>query len=228
MPTAVETASDYIRALIFRGVLRGGDRIPIDQIAKTLGISRQPIREALITMINDDLVVAEPKRGTFVATFGPEAILEHFDLFGALVSRSIARLVATADDALIAQLRQMHAKVDALAAAGDVARANQAMLEFQRFVYHRAATPRLSMLVRSMQRFVPGEVYLDTVPTGLEISHRFRVTLLDAIERRDPEAGARAITDQMASAGRRFCEELRSRGVFAPSPAAPPADSDDA
>ncbi|MBL7499485.1 GntR family transcriptional regulator [Frankia sp. CNm7] len=229
MPSAAEAASDYIRSLIFRGVLRAGDRIPIDQIAEALGVSRQPVREALITMINDDLVVAEPKRGTFVGAVGPETVLEHFELFGALAARSIAHLAATADDAVLARLRAMHAELDVISAAGDVTATSRALLEFQRHVHHLAATPRLSMLLRSMQRFVPGEVYIATVPAGVEINREFRLALLDAVERRDPDAAAAAVQAQMRASGRHFCEELRRRGVFAApadSPARPPNGTD--
>lgn len=218
-PTAVEIASDYLRALIFRGILRSGDRIPIDQIADVLGISRQPIREALITMVHDDLVVAEPKRGTFVNTIGPDTILEHFDLFGVLAARSVSRLVVTADDALIAQIKELARRADELTAPGaplvDIGEVSRALLEFQRLVHHARATPRLSMLLRSMQRFVPGEVYLSTVPAGVDAARRFRRALLEALDNRDPDAAARAVMAQMREGGVRFCEELHRQGVFA-------------
>ena len=56
IPSSAEVASDYIRTLVFTGVLRTGDKVPIDDIATMLGISRQPVREAVIELAHDGLV----------------------------------------------------------------------------------------------------------------------------------------------------------------------------
>jgi DNA-binding GntR family transcriptional regulator len=45
-----EQAAIYIRGLIFQGRLRQGDRVPQDEIARTLGVSRIPVREALLSL----------------------------------------------------------------------------------------------------------------------------------------------------------------------------------
>ena len=59
MPRA---ASDYIRTLVFTGVLRTADKVPVDDIAEVLGISRQPVREALIELAHDGLVHTDGRR----------------------------------------------------------------------------------------------------------------------------------------------------------------------
>lgn len=41
---------DYIKTMIFDGSLIRGQRVPQDQIAKDLGVSRLPVREALIAL----------------------------------------------------------------------------------------------------------------------------------------------------------------------------------
>ena len=45
-----DQAALYIRRLIFDGQLRPGGRVPQDEVAKSLGISRIPVREALIAL----------------------------------------------------------------------------------------------------------------------------------------------------------------------------------
>jgi DNA-binding GntR family transcriptional regulator len=217
-PTAAEIASDYIRTLIFRGVLRDGEQIPIDEIADLLGISRQPIREALITLAHDDLVVAEPKRGTFVGPITVATVLEHYDLFGMLAARSVARLVAAADPAVVARLGELHAALEAPDVAADPPRHVALLTQFQRFAHHAAATPRLSGLLRSMQRFVPGEVYLEAVPSGPAVAAEFRLRLFDALERHDVDAGRQAVLDQLRTGGQLFADELTRRGVLVPAP----------
>ena len=58
-PPTSEQVSEHVRRLIFDGELHPGDRIPQDAIAAELGVSRIPVREALIEMARDGLVVAE-------------------------------------------------------------------------------------------------------------------------------------------------------------------------
>jgi len=53
-----------------------GERIKEDELSALLGISRTPIREALVVLEQQGLVVQKPHRGTFVATFEPEEIVD--------------------------------------------------------------------------------------------------------------------------------------------------------
>jgi DNA-binding FadR family transcriptional regulator len=47
--------AEHIRSLIFSGNLQAGQRVPQDEIAGQLGVSRLPVREALITLEADGL-----------------------------------------------------------------------------------------------------------------------------------------------------------------------------
>ena len=58
----------HIRSLIMTGALKGGQRIPEQVIARRLGVSRTPIREALRRLEEYGLVVFERRRATCVAT----------------------------------------------------------------------------------------------------------------------------------------------------------------
>ena len=78
---SVEVA-DHIRSMIFDGRLRAGQRVPQDAIAAELGVSRLPVREALITLEADGLVAAEPHRGVFVVPIRAEDIEDHYRLYG--------------------------------------------------------------------------------------------------------------------------------------------------
>src|SRR5262249_27112791 len=49
-PSSGEQVRLYVRRLIFDGVLKPGQRVPQDAIAQTLGVSRIPVREALIAL----------------------------------------------------------------------------------------------------------------------------------------------------------------------------------
>src|SRR5688500_14890140 len=63
LPARVREA---IEERILTGALREGDQIVEYQLARQLGISQTPVREALRTLERDGLVITRPHRGTFV------------------------------------------------------------------------------------------------------------------------------------------------------------------
>ncbi|CAN7806616.1 GntR family transcriptional regulator [Paraburkholderia hospita] len=63
-----QVATHLFRQLV-NGRLRGGQRINEAELARTLGISRNPIREAIRKLEERGLLVSSPRRGTFVRSF---------------------------------------------------------------------------------------------------------------------------------------------------------------
>ena len=67
-----ERAYRRLRDAIVQGALAAGSRISERSLATALGISAQPVREALRRLEQDGMVVTLPRRGTVVAEFGPD------------------------------------------------------------------------------------------------------------------------------------------------------------
>lgn len=61
---------------IHKGELDPGDRVSEVDIARKLGISRSPVREAFARLAHDGLVEQRPRRGTFVTEFSRDDIAE--------------------------------------------------------------------------------------------------------------------------------------------------------
>jgi DNA-binding GntR family transcriptional regulator len=79
--------SDVYRVLrdrILRQELHAGEKLSDLRLSSELGVSRTPIREALLQLVQDGIVVAEPNRGFFVATIARKDVEEIFDLRAAL------------------------------------------------------------------------------------------------------------------------------------------------
>lgn len=75
--------SDVYRILrdrILRQELKAGEKLSDLRLSNELGVSRTPIREALHQLVQDGVVVAEPNRGFFVATFSKRDLEEIFEL----------------------------------------------------------------------------------------------------------------------------------------------------
>ncbi|MEL6447836.1 MAG: GntR family transcriptional regulator [Pseudomonadota bacterium] len=69
-------AADAIRAMIVDGTLADGARINEVHLAKSLEISRTPLREGLMRLVTEGVVTTEPRRGFFVTPLTLDDFLE--------------------------------------------------------------------------------------------------------------------------------------------------------
>lgn len=80
--------AEYLREeILWTGGLRKGEHIQEKDIAARLGISRAPVREALKELEHQGLVEFIPRKGTFVADFDQEDLMEIYDIRYMMESR---------------------------------------------------------------------------------------------------------------------------------------------
>ncbi len=78
-PTSLsEQVVEQVRTAIIEGRLKHGDRITEAMLTEMLGISRTPIREALILLAREGLIVNAPNRATFVRVFSASDVEQIF------------------------------------------------------------------------------------------------------------------------------------------------------
>ena len=75
---------DHIASRIESGELSVGDHISEQSICAAMGVSRTPVREALILLAADGYLDNEPRRGFKVHGFDKERAQEVFEILGAL------------------------------------------------------------------------------------------------------------------------------------------------
>lgn len=87
------------------------DEVRLDerQLAQELGVSRTPIREALLRLENDGIVKNIPRRGVFVVRKTKAEIIDVITVWAALESFAARLVVERASDAAIASLREIFA-----------------------------------------------------------------------------------------------------------------------
>src|SRR5262249_3613182 len=75
----VPEVADQIRAAILKGALVPGSKIAQDELASSLGVSRLPIRQALLVLQREGLVLLDHNRGAVVAPLDIKFISDVFD-----------------------------------------------------------------------------------------------------------------------------------------------------
>ncbi|HZY98781.1 MAG TPA: GntR family transcriptional regulator [Candidatus Baltobacteraceae bacterium] len=116
--TAVRVAT-VLRERIANGELRPGSRLIELDISRELGVSRSPVREALLRLAEEGLVEILPYRGAMVVPLDKARLTELLEFRLALERFALERLVARSDPAAIARLRKRVDALDAAIARGD-------------------------------------------------------------------------------------------------------------
>jgi DNA-binding GntR family transcriptional regulator len=112
-----EHIAEQLREAIVTDQLKAGQRIVEREIAEAMQTSRGPVRDALLLLENEGLVVRYPHRGTFVAEFTVQDVEEIYSLRQSIESLAVEYLVERATpedlDQLDELVQQMADKVEA-------------------------------------------------------------------------------------------------------------------
>jgi DNA-binding GntR family transcriptional regulator len=143
-PNLVEQVRDAILDEVSSGRLMPGDRIIQEQIAQALGVSRQPVQQALALLRNQGVLRDAPGRGLIVAPLDPKHVQHMYDIravIEGLAARRAAELgaerAAKAGPALIESGRKA-------VVAGSVPRMIAADMKFHEFVYGLSGNPLIA------------------------------------------------------------------------------------
>lgn len=201
-PNLVEQVRDALLDEIASGQLAPGDRIIQEQIAQALGVSRQPVQQALALLRNQGVLHDAPGRGLIVAPLDPTHVQHMYDMRAVIEGLACRRAAETsAEKAAKLGPALIEAGRKAIA-GGSVAKMIAADMKFHEFIYglsgNPLVAPSLATHLTYTQR-VMGEVLIrDETPRDIWNQH---AEILEAIARGDgdrAEALARAHITQAA------------------------------
>lgn len=102
----------YLREAILSGRCAGGARLNLDEIARAVGASRMPVREAIRQLAAEGFVTIRPNRGVVVTELTAEDIVELFET-RAVLEGLAARVAATRMDAdALAELEMLLGRME--------------------------------------------------------------------------------------------------------------------
>lgn len=106
-----------LRERIFAGELAPGSFVDEPALCAELSISRTPLREALKVLTAEGLLRHEPRRGCFVSQITEQDLDEIFPVIALLEGRCAFEAARNATDADLAQLQQLHDRLQRAAKA---------------------------------------------------------------------------------------------------------------
>lgn len=186
-----DDARTLLRTMIVEGELAAAIHIEEVKLSEQLGVSRTPVREALIALEGEGLVRSEPRKGFVVVRPDEQLVRESFPILSALEAMAV-RLGGAALKAAAAQLRALN---ESLARERKKARQYDLDRAFHIALTEHCGNARLLMLLaaeRVRAQLVDGAHRKGMA--DLEGSVRDHAALIDAIERGDFEEAAALVT----------------------------------
>ena len=150
--TLPEQIADSLRQAILRGQLRSRAHLVETRIAEQMQTSRGPVRDALLLLERDGLVVKLPNRGTRVLDFSERTLREAATLRAALEEFAVALLVPRLGPDGLGRLEAIVLRMEAAARRRAVREFNEADFQFHDAIFETCGHQTLHEVWKGMQR----------------------------------------------------------------------------
>jgi len=203
--SVAQQALESIRQAIINGDLRPRQALRETDIASQMGISRAPVREALLMLEESGLVEWIPHKGTFVAPFSRKDVEEVYSLRVVLECFGIDLLIEHLEDEDIHNLRAIMNKMRQAVEENDEDRVNDYDLEFHEYMIARSGHKRLldawHNLKFQIRRIVIAANILNEDLHKIVENH---MPVLNALEARDAAKAKQHVRQHILDSGERF------------------------
>lgn len=146
--TVGDLAYSTLRHAIITGLIAPGEKLHQEQLAQSLGTSREPIRSAIMQLASDGLVVVHPHRGATVSSLSVDRIREIYDLRILLESYAIRLGISGMTPERLARLERIAGRLDRAKRSPASVRLRT---EFYDILYDRERHPVLVDLIDRMR-----------------------------------------------------------------------------
>lgn len=212
---SVAAVLDKLREQILDRTLQPGEQIRQEDMARRLGVSRVPLREALRVLTTEGLLTHRLHQGYFVATLNTAALRQIHTLLEFLETE-LLRTVRWPDDEEIAAMRSVNRTMVDAARVGDVAAVNRLNHEFHSQIF--SLSPLEIYLAEAERFWALSEPYrlLHVTTTDVAIAAEQHEQLIDALAVQDRVLCLRILTEH------RKDTQIAAHGVLARLESTPP------
>ncbi|MBR0677008.1 GntR family transcriptional regulator [Roseomonas alkaliterrae] len=213
-----ERAYRRLRECIVQGVLPAGRKVSERSLATQLGISAQPVREALRRLEQDGMVVTLPRRGTVVAEMGPAQLAELGRIRAALEGVAAALAAERMDAAGLSRLAAILARMKSGTEAADHDALDEANEEFHALIHRATGNLFLIRSLGSLRAYdnLGRHRAIGSQPRDLPKALREHRAIVAALRRRDPALAEARMRGHIL-------RSLVTNGVLPPPPRRRPA-----
>lgn len=218
--------ADQVRERLLEGILSGryapDSRIVETQVARELGTSQAPVREALRGLQALGVVEITPFRGARVRRPTRRELLETYAVRSALETLAARLGVARMTDADVADLARLADAMQAGARSGDGHRVAEADARFHGRIVDLADNATLTKVWRSLEPFLRTYITLVVPGADPQWSADLHTPILKALQQRDVEAVVGALERHFSEVSANMARRLPgSPGLAGAEPTLP-------
>lgn len=199
-----------LRQAILSGHLKSGHRLVEAGIAKRMGVSRAPVREAIRLLEREGLVVVLPYRGAFVAHMSEQDIREIYSLRSAIEGLAVRLAIGRLRPELVCQLQEMVDGMRRFALAGDLSQLVERDLRFHQLLCEASGHQRLLQvwlgLSLQIRFFLTTIVRIDLGLEGIADRHQ---QMLDSVLSGDADLAQQSVERNLVESGERFIRGMK-------------------
>ena len=201
---------ELLRDQILNGQLEPGQPLSIDGLARELGVSKIPIREAIKQLEATRLVDVVLHVGARVAPISVAEAEQIYPIRHVLCDLGVEQAVPRLTDDDLASLERLHREMESAARAREVRRIDPLNREFHLSIIRASGNRHLYELYRDLMqrcsRFRAGVALTQQQAAQVMREHR---AILDALQARDVVAAVRASRQHDERAAREIVERMR-------------------
>lgn len=227
-PSQTVRALLAIREWILGGDLMPGERISEPTVSDRIGISRTPVRTALVRLEEEGLIETIPSGGYAVKSFGEQEIFDAIEIRGTLEGLA-ARFAAEKGcaPATLEPVRGCLERIDGLIADGEMTGGRfsayvEANAEFHALLIDLAGSATLTRQIEratalpfaSPSAFVMAQSTMTQARTILTIAQEQHRAVIEAIENREGARAEALMREHARVASRNLRLALRDRGAL--------------
>lgn len=204
-----EAAVEQLREAIIRGAYQPGQRLKQQELARTLGCSPVPVREALHRLAAEGFVVLDPQRGARVADFNSRELEEIYEVRTLLEGRAAELAAERMTPEAAARLRAILDKMDTT----DIAPVDWVRLnwEFHDSLYAATGHEFLRKTISNLRRNMEPYLRLDIAQVGnYAAGRREHRAILQACVRGDGKLAARRTVAHLLRTARGLIKYVKS------------------
>jgi len=199
-PSLKDKAYTAIRDAILTLELEPGTSLVESDLARQLGISKTPVRDALQELERDGLVIRIPFKGTYVTEVMEKDLREIFQLRAVLegLAARLATPLFTSQE--LDQLDRDHAASEDALAKGDLALCSKLGKGLHDAIIDKADNEQLITMIRNLDASLMRFRALSDRGSGrLDVSIREHRRIIDALRRQDAYAAEESVRDHLHS-----------------------------
>ena len=204
--TLADQAYNLLKKSIIIGRLKGGEFLPEEKIAKDLGISRTPLRDALNRLVAEGLVIQGKGRPASVASFTKEHSLEYMELRSLLEVNNIEKIISKIDATFLGLLRSnLAAQLEAIERDH-----YEDFIELDRAFHLLLASPNKNNEFRKMIHRVNTGVnrafliLSSTIPTSAKGAYEEHLEIVEALAKHDVRLARNKVIVHLDNVEKRF------------------------